>query len=261
MANRRMIAKTIVESDAFLDMPQSSQLLYFYLNFNADDDGFVNNPKSVMRNTGCKEDDLSLLIIKKFIIPFQSGIVVIKHWRIHNYIQSDRYHETKYIQEKSMLMLNENNSYSLQGKELKVVDTECIQNVSKMDTQVRLGKVSLGEVRQGEPKKTKSIHDKLVQTYGEKVVEGYYESIADYELLKGRSIYKDYSAAARQWIKKDIAQGKGPKPLPPPKKICPACGSPVNLTGCNICLLEVSDWGTADLDYHRGLARKRGYEC
>jgi hypothetical protein len=261
MANRRMIAKTIVESDAFLDMPQSSQLLYFYLNFNADDDGFVNNPKSVMRNTGCKDDDLSMLIIKKFIIPFQSGIVVIKHWRIHNYIQSDRYHETKYTKEKSMLMLNENNSYSLPGQEITVMDTECIQNVSIVDTQVRLGKVSLGEVRQGEPKKTKSIHDKLVQTYGEKVVEGYYESIADYELLKGRSIYKDYSAAARQWIKKDIAQGKGPKPLPPPPQDCPACGSRVITSGCNTCTLEKNQWGKVDYEEFREIARIRGHQC
>ena len=107
---------------------------------------------------------------------------------------------------------------------------------------------------------TKTIHDKLVQTYGEKAIEDYYERIQDYSASTGKT-YKDLSATARNWIKRDLEQGKGPKPLPPPKKICPACGSPVNLTGCNICLLEVSDWGTSDLDYHRGLARKRGYEC
>lgn len=260
MANRRMIAKTIVESDAFLDMPQSSQLLYFYLNFNADDDGFVNNPKSVMRNTGCKDDDLAVLIIKKFIIPFQSGIVVIKHWRIHNYIQSDRYHETKYTKEKSMLMLNDNNSYSLPGQEITAMDTECIQDVSIMDTQVRLGKVSLGEGRQGESKKNKSVHDQLVKTYGEKVVNDYYERIQDYSASTGKK-YKDIAATTRNWIKRDQEQGKGPKPLPPPKKTCPACGTLINLSGCNTCLLEVTDWDTADLEWHREYARKRGHEC
>ena len=85
--SRRMFAKTIIDSDAFLDMPQSTQLLYFQLSMRADDDGFVNNPKSIMRNVGCKEDDMRVLSGKKFIIPFESGVIVIKHWKIHNYIQ------------------------------------------------------------------------------------------------------------------------------------------------------------------------------
>jgi len=132
MALRRMFSKTIVDSDAFLDMPQSTQLLYFHLSMRADDEGFVNQPKSIMRIVGSKDDDINLLILKKFIIPFESGVVVIKHWKIHNYIQSDRFIETKYKDEKSQLTLDENNSYSL-------LDTKCIQNVSTLDTQVRLG--------------------------------------------------------------------------------------------------------------------------
>jgi hypothetical protein len=95
MAEKRMFAKTIIDSDAFLEMPQSTQLLYFHLAMRADDDGFVNNIKSIMRNIGCKEDDAKVLIAKRFIIPFESGVVVIKHWRIHNYIQKDRYKQTK----------------------------------------------------------------------------------------------------------------------------------------------------------------------
>lgn len=134
MAERRMFAKTIIDSDAFLDMPQSTQLLYFHLSMRADDDGFINNPKNIMRMLGCKEDDLSVLIAKKFIIPFESGVVVIKHWKIHNYIQKDRYRETKYKDEKSLLQLDENNAY-----------TECIQDGYKMDTQDRLGKDSIGK--------------------------------------------------------------------------------------------------------------------
>lgn len=134
MAERRMFAKTIVESDAFLDMPTSARLLYYDLGMRADDDGFCNAPKKIMRETGASQDDISLLIAKKFILPFDDGVVVIKHWRIHNYIQRDRYKETKYKKDKAMLNLDENNAYTLgEGKPIP-----CIQSVSKMDTQDRL---------------------------------------------------------------------------------------------------------------------------
>lgn len=134
MAERRMFAKTIVTSDAFLDMPLSARCLYFTLGMFADDDGFVNNPKSIMRQVGACTDDLNILLAKRFIIAFESGVIVIKHWKIHNYIAKDRYKETKYIEEKSKLMLDEKGAY-----------TECIQDVYKMDTQVRLGKDSIGK--------------------------------------------------------------------------------------------------------------------
>lgn len=137
MAERRMFAKTIIDSDAFLDMPQSTQLLYFHLSMRADDDGFINNPKSITRNVRCNEDDLKLLAVKKFIIPFESGVVVIKHWKIHNYIRSDRYKPTKYKGEISILNLDENNAYTLDGI------PGGIPSDNQMDTQVRLGKVRL----------------------------------------------------------------------------------------------------------------------
>ena len=140
MAERRMFAKTIIDSDAFLDMPHSTQLLYFHLSMRADDDGFINNPKNIMRMIGCKDDDLKILTTKKFILPFESGVVVIKHWQIHNYIQKDRYHTTKYQEERAMLKLDENKAYTM-------MDTKCIQDGHKMDTQVRdrleLGKDSI----------------------------------------------------------------------------------------------------------------------
>lgn len=136
MAKRRMFATTIIDSDAFLDMPASTQLLYFHLSMRADDDGFINKPKSIMRSCGGNEDDMKLLIAKKFIIPFESGIVVIKHWKIHNLIAKDRYTETKYKEEKSTLMLDENNAY-----------TNCIQDVNKVETQVSIGQVSKSQVR------------------------------------------------------------------------------------------------------------------
>lgn len=131
-----MFAKTIIDSDAFLDMPLSTQTLYFHLSMRADDDGFINNPKKIQRMIGCSYDDLKLLIAKRFLIVFESGVVVIKHWRIHNYIQPDRYHETMYKAEKQQLSLKENKSYTL-------VDTECIHDGYNLDTQVRLGKVRL----------------------------------------------------------------------------------------------------------------------
>lgn len=111
MAERRMFAKTIIDSDLFLDMPLTTQALYFHLSMRADDDGFINNPKKILRMIGCNEDELRLLIAKKFVIPFESGVCVIKHWKIHNYIRKDRYKETGYLEEKSQLELSDNNIY------------------------------------------------------------------------------------------------------------------------------------------------------
>ena len=150
MAERRMFAQTIIDSDAFLDMPLSAQVLYFHLSMRADDDGFVNNPKKIQRMIGASEDDCKLLIAKRFIIAFDSGIVVIKHWKIHNYIQSDRYKPTVYSEEKAQLIESKNKAYTEKNtaciQDVYKVDTECIQDVSKMDTQVRLGKVSIDKV-------------------------------------------------------------------------------------------------------------------
>ena len=134
MAERRMFAKTIIDSDAFIDMPLSTQALYFHLSMRADDDGFINNPKKIQRMVGASDDDLKVLIMKRFIIPFESGIVVIKHWKIHNYIQKDRYKPTVYAEEKSMLTSKDNGAY-----------TECIHDVSKVETQVSIGKYSIGQ--------------------------------------------------------------------------------------------------------------------
>ena len=121
MAERRMFTKKITNSDAFIDMPLSTQALYFHLNMEADDDGFNSSPKKVQRMIGASDDDLRLLFAKNFVIPFESGVVVIKHWKLHNYIQNDRYKETVYLEEKRLLETKENKVYTL-------VDTNCIQN-------------------------------------------------------------------------------------------------------------------------------------
>lgn len=112
MAERRMFNKQITRSDAFLDMPRSTRLLYYDLSLDADDDGFIDKYKSIMRLTGASEDDLKLLIAKSFIIPFENGVIVIKHWRMNNLIRSDRYKPTVYQEEKKQLSLKENGSYT-----------------------------------------------------------------------------------------------------------------------------------------------------
>lgn len=137
MAERRMFAKTIIDSDAFLDMPVTARLLYYDLAMRADDDGFVNSPKKIMRMIGASQDDLTILGLRKFIIPFETGVVVIKHWKIHNYIRKDTYSETKYKEEKADLELDENNAYRR-----RLVDGS--------STQVRIGKDSIGKGSEGE---------------------------------------------------------------------------------------------------------------
>ena len=102
-----MFSKDITESDAFKEMPLSSQALYFHLGMNADDDGVVNNPKSIQRCIGASLDDLKILLAKRFVIAIEeSGLIVIKHWKINNYIQRDRYTPTKYQKELKLLGLN-----------------------------------------------------------------------------------------------------------------------------------------------------------
>lgn len=140
MADRRMFSKTIIDSDAFLDMPLSTQALYFHLSMRGDDDGFINNPKKIQRMLGCADDDVKLLIAKRFIIPFDSGVVVIKHWRIHNYIRADRYKETIYQQEKQQLVMKDDKEY----KKLDAIGIPADnQTVYQLETQVRLGKDSI----------------------------------------------------------------------------------------------------------------------
>ena len=117
------MSKKVIHSDAFLDMPISTQNLYFHLLLEGDDDGFVNSPKRVQRTIGASDDDAKLLLAKRFILSFDSGVIVIKHWRMHNYIQKDRYKETTHLEEKQKLHLKDNNVYTL--------DTNCTPSIGK----------------------------------------------------------------------------------------------------------------------------------
>lgn len=220
MANRRMFAKTIIDSDAFLDMPPSTQVLYFHLAMRADDDGFINNPKTIMRIVGAKDDDIKLLVAKRFIIPFDSGVVVIKHWRIHNYIQKDRYTETKYIEEKNQLIINKKNGYSL--KQIGLLDDEN-DNVYILDTQVRLGKDRLGkdrlELERDKNKATRFIKptiDEIKTFLNEQEYETDIDRYADrfYNFYEskgwkvGKEKMKDWKAAIRGWLSRDNIKKK-----------------------------------------------------
>lgn len=202
MAERRMISRKIIDTDAFVDMPITARLLYYELNWRADDDGFVSSPKKILRMAGCSEDDFRILIAKQFLIPFQSGVVLIRDWRIHNYIAKDRYKETIYTDEKNQVLVSENGMY-----------TRCIQIVDECETQVRLGKDRLGEDRVGDAAANKSPHitfkkptvDEILQYCGERnnLVDpvrffDFYESKG---WMIGKTKMKDWKAAVRTWEK------------------------------------------------------------
>ena len=120
-----MFAKTIVLSDAFLDMPSTARCLYFTLGMFADDDGFVGSPKGIMRQCGASQDDMNILLAKRFLLSFDSGVIVIKHWRMNNYLQNDRHKATPYIEELNSLEIDEKGAYT----EKNGMYTDCIQNV------------------------------------------------------------------------------------------------------------------------------------
>lgn len=210
MAERRMFAKKITESDAFLDMPSSTQMLYFHLSMNADDDGFVNNPKKIQRMCGASDDDFKLLIAKSFVLLFESGVIVIKHWKMHNYIQVDRYRPTDYVEEKSMLGLKKNKAYTLDESKMY---TKCIQDVSVGKDSI--GKISIdkdsivkdskGESVRGE--KTKRFIPPSVEEVEQYCIErsnnidaqsfiDFYESKG---WMIGKNKMKDWKAAVRTW--------------------------------------------------------------
>lgn len=134
MAQKRMFNMKIVDSDAFLDMPLSTQCLYFHLNMRADDDGFVGNPKRIARLISANDDDLKLLLTKRFILAFDSGVIVIKHWRIHNTLSSKSYTETAYTDEKRSLLLKKNKSYSL-TEGAPIDDSSLISTQAKKEMQ------------------------------------------------------------------------------------------------------------------------------
>ena len=211
MAERRMFAKTIVLSDAFLDMPLSARCLYFTLGMLADDDGFVNSPKSIMRQAGASVDDLNILLAKKFVLDFDSGVIVIKHWRINNYLRSDRYTETKYIEEKQCLEIDKNGTYHVGipvgipsiGKDRLVKDSLVEDNISPA-APTKPTKHIYGEYRnvrltddEVEKLKEKFPHDWTLRI----------ENLSEGMARKGYK-YKSHYLAILNWAKRDEEKPK-----------------------------------------------------
>lgn len=228
MAERRMFSKRIIDSDAFLDMPLSTQALYFHLSMRADDDGFVSNPRRIRTMVGASEDDLKLLIAKRFLLTFESGVVVIKHWRIHNYINPDRYTPTTYVEEKSTLALDDKKAYT---ECLPDVVHDVVQVGDKMCTQVRLGKVI---DRKGKDKENieggkTAPRSKFVKPSVEEITSYCNErnngidpqQFFDFYESKGWKVgnqsMKDWRAAVRTWERRDRGTPKKPPKEAPSK--------------------------------------------
>lgn len=176
MAEKRMFTQKIIDSDPFLDMPLSTQALYFHLNMRADDDGFINNPKRIQRTIGASDDDLKLLIAKRFVICFENGVIVIKHWRMHNTLRKDRYKPTQYQEEYALLDLKPNNSYT-EKADVDAVATNWQPTDNQLEPQCSVGecsvdKCSVGECSTGQPPTpTQITYESLVKKYGKSFVD------------------------------------------------------------------------------------------
>lgn len=203
VAKKRMFNVDIVGSDAFLDLPHTAQALYFQLGMRADDDGFVGNPKTIQRIAGTKASDLELLVKKRFLLQFPSGVVVIKHWKINNQIQKDRYTPTVYTEECQSLYIKDNKAYT-------EMDKDCIQSVSEMDTQISIDKSRLDKNSRGGEKHANGFFANVLLTDDElqKLAaeipnyEEYIEKLSHYIESNGKK-YKSHYATILMWHRKD----------------------------------------------------------
>ena len=240
MAERRMFAKTIVLSDAFLDMPLSARCLYFTLGMLADDDGFVNSPKSIMRQCGASQDDMKILLAKKFLISFDTGVIVIKHWKINNYLRNDRYKETKFIEEKKKLAIKENGSYSVVGIPVGIpsigkvsIGKDSIEHVIVVDQNVEEeqqqpqqqtdyikldGPEEPEEPKEDKPKKTKfkkptieEIKQYCIERKNKINAEHFFDYYESKGWIVGKTSMKDWKAAIRTWERQKFNQAEEKK--------------------------------------------------
>lgn len=202
MAERRMMSKSIIKSDTFLDMPATTQNLYFHMLLDADDDGFINAQKSIMRMIGAKDDDMKVLAAKQFVIPFESGVVVIKDWKIHNYIQNDRYKPST-LPERDLINIQKDKTYTLKS-DVSRMDTECIQTVSIGKD--RIGKVRLGKDRIGKDRIGKVSIDTLCHVSHDDVDKSHFE-IIEYLNLKTGSKFKPTTKPYVQAIRSRLKEG------------------------------------------------------
>lgn len=210
MAEKRMFSKKIIDTDWFMDMPASAQNLYFHLSMRADDDGFVASPKRIIKLIGATEDDYKILIAKKFVIPFETGICVISDWRINNYLRTDRYTETTYKDEKNMLTLNENGKYQLGiPSGIPMVDPVLSTSISNSNSisnneekEKVIGKEKETKHKYGEYKKvllTDEELEKLYAEFGEEKTQKAITYLDEYIEMKGTK-YKSHYLAMRKWV-------------------------------------------------------------
>lgn len=203
MAQKRMFDKTITNSDDFIEMPDSSQNLYFHLSMNADDDGFVNNWKSIMRMTGHKEDDLKVLILKNYIIPFDSGVIVIRHWRINNYLRNDRYVETKFKVEKDQLSIDENMVYQMSTNGIHSIEKNSIDKISIDKNNISAKQMLSQRFTPPTLEEVKSYCKERNNKVDAQRFIDFYESKG---WMIGKSKMKDWKACVRTWEKEDNKQ-------------------------------------------------------
>ena len=225
MANKRMINASIVETDLFVDMPLSAQCLYFHLNVNADDDGFVGSPKRIQRSIGASDDDLKLLIAKGFVIVFQSGVIVITHWKMHNTIKKDRYTKTIYTDELNQLGSSENKAYKLIVDNAETIwnqngtkpDPKCLQNGTADKNRLDKNRLDKNRLEESENNRKSnrfappSVDD--VRAYclerGNNIDP---DKFVDYYTgngwMIGRNKMKDWKATVRSWERNDYSNNK-----------------------------------------------------
>lgn len=209
-----MFAKTIVDSDAFLDMPVTARLLYYDLGMRADDDGFVNSPKKIMRTIGASEDDLRVLLARRFIIGFDNGVIVIKHWRINNWLRKDTYHETHYAEQMAELEIKPDGAYTLRSRDELVTNPSRTRDELVTDSSRSIGKDSLGkyslvkENGQTAARFTPPTVEQVREYTAEKGLAVNAEHFVDYYTARGWTLgkgqpMKDWRAAVRTWANLD----------------------------------------------------------
>lgn len=219
MAEKRMFSKRIIDTDAFLEMSSMAQLLYFHLSMRADDDGFVDKPKSIMRLIGAKDDDMMMLVLRSFVLIFDTGLLVIKHWRINNYLRSDRYKPTNFFKEKEQLNLIDE-VYEFKEESLGIpngVPTGTI-SISKsnsiIDDNSNKGVIG-GKEKEEDPQKrfSKPTIEEVRAYCLERKNNVDPEQFVDFYSAKGwkvgNSPMKDWKACVRTWEKRN----PNPKPI------------------------------------------------
>jgi hypothetical protein len=226
-----MFTKTIIDSDAFLDMPVSTQNLYFHLAMRADDDGFINGPKKIQRMVNATDDDMRILLSKRFLLCFETGVIVIKHWRMHNYLRIDRYKPTVYQLEMKQLSIKENGAYTLNNGNQPA--TIGIPDADQPATQVRLGKVRLGYKEEAAtasepptPRFKKPSLEEISAYCSEREnhidPQRFFDHYESNGWKVGKATMKDWRAAIRTWEKNALDAGNKPsytsRPSEPPER-------------------------------------------